>query len=171
VAIFSAHLPVMDGLYLTRTGSQFGNLFIHDLTTGTDRQLTDTGSDGKPGVDVDEYVEETAFSRDGAKLAYSWFRSDHDRYELRVVDLKATGSPPFRLLLDKEDIDWLSPDDWSPDGQWIAIQLHRKDRTGQIGLVSTADGTLRVLKSIDWRGSSRMSFSPDGKAAGLRPSG
>ena len=136
---------------------------MHDLVTGIDRQLTDTGSDAKPGAEVDEYVEETAFSRDGTKLAYSWFRSDHDRYELRVVDLKAPGVPPFRLLLDKENIDWLSPDDWSPDGKWIAIQLHRQDRTGQIGLVSTADGTLRILKSIDWRGSSRMQFSPDGK--------
>jgi Tol biopolymer transport system component len=29
--------------------------------------------------------------------------------------------------------------------------------------MSTEDGSLRVLKSVDWRGPSHMLFSPDGK--------
>src|SRR5204863_10214606 len=36
-------------------------------------------------------------------------------------------------------------------------------RSAQIGLVSTENGSLRVLKSVDWRGPSHMFFSPDGK--------
>jgi Tol biopolymer transport system component len=153
-----------DGRFVPYTHwKQFGNLYIHDLITGADRALTDTASDGKPGAEVEEYAEETAFSRDGTKLAYSWFRSDRDRYELRVVDLTSAGIPQFKRVFDSEDVDWLSPDDWSPDGKTIVVQLHRKDRTGQIGLIDAANGTLRILKSIDWRGATRLLFSPDGK--------
>ena len=45
--------------------------------------------------------------------------------------------------------------------------MHRKDRSAQIGLVSTDDGSLRVLKSVDWRGPTHMFFSPDGKYLGF----
>jgi Tol biopolymer transport system component len=57
----------------------------------------------------------------------------------------------------------MGPFDWSLDGRWIAVALARKDRTGQIGLVSAADGSLRVLKSVNWQGSSKLAFSPDGR--------
>lgn len=43
------------------------------------------------------------------------------------------------------------------------MQLQRRDKTAQIGLVAVQDGSLRVLKSIDWRGSSKLFFSPDSK--------
>src|SRR5205085_1006138 len=55
------------------------------------------------------------------------------------------------------------PWDWSPDGKWIAVAISRVDKTAQIGIISVADGTLRVLKSVDWRGSTMLVFSPDGK--------
>src|SRR6185437_5386638 len=42
----------------------------------------------------------------------------------------------------------------------------RTDRTAQIGLISVRDGSLRVLKSVDWRGAKRLLFSPDGKYLG-----
>src|SRR5258707_396050 len=35
-----------------------------------------------------------------------------------------------------------------------------------IGLVSAQDGSLRLLKSLDWHGAGRMFFSPDGKYLG-----
>ena len=53
--------------------------------------------------------------------------------------------------------------DWSADGKWLAVQLVRKDKTAQIGLVGVTDGSLRVLKSVDGRGSSKLFFSPDSK--------
>ena len=42
-------------------------------------------------------------------------------------------------------------------------RMQRKDRTAQIALVSTTDGTVRILKSGDWRGGGRMAFSADGR--------
>jgi Tol biopolymer transport system component len=41
--------------------------------------------------------------------------------------------------------------------------LNNLEHTAQIGLVSVVDGALRVLKSVDWRGASKLAFSPDGK--------
>jgi Tol biopolymer transport system component len=152
-----------DGRYLPyMRWDQHGDLFLHDFSTGTDRRLTNTATDGVPGK-VSEYAEETSVSRDGRQLAYSWFRGDHNRYELRLIDLKGDGIPQPRLLFDNQDVGWISADDWSPDGKWIAVQIQRTDKTAQIGLVSVPDGSLRVLKSIDWRGASRLVFSPDGK--------
>jgi Tol biopolymer transport system component len=52
--------------------------------------------------------------------------------------------------------------DWSPDGKWIATVMDRKDGTKQIGLVGVQDGSVRVLKSMDWRGPTSVFFSPDG---------
>ena len=57
----------------------------------------------------------------------------------------------------------IAPRDWSPDGKLIAVSIRRKDATGQIGLAQVADGSVRVLKSVDWRGANRIQFSPDGR--------
>ena len=55
-----------------------------------------------------------------------------------------------------------SPQDWSPDGKWIAVHVVRKDGPGEISLLSVQDGSLRVLKSVDFK-PLRMFFSPDGQ--------
>lgn len=160
--IFGTASP--DGRYIPYVAwAEGGDLFLHDLLTGADRRLTNTATD-KPGVKraEEQYAEEYSFSRDGKRLAYSWFRGDIDRYELRVLPLEGSALPPFRTLLNDEEISWMSPHDWTPDSKWIAVQLHRKDKSAQIGLISTEDGKLRVLKSIDWRGANGMFFSADG---------
>ena len=153
-----------DGRYIPYVAwAEGGDLFLHDLRTGTERRLTNTATD-KPGVAPaeDQYAEEYSISRDGKRLAYSWFRGDLDRYELRLLPLEGSAVPPFRTLLNDEEISWISPHDWTPDSKRIAVQLHRKDKSAQIGLISTDDGKLRVLKSIDWRGANGMFFSADG---------
>jgi Tol biopolymer transport system component len=59
------------------------------------------------------------------------------------------------------------PMDWSPDGRMIAVSLHRRDQSAQIGIVSVPDGFLRVLKSVSWRGPTRIFFSPNGREIGF----
>ena len=66
-------------------------------------------------------------------------------------------------MFSNEDISRIWPDDWSADGRWLAVQVSRQDKTAQIGLLDVRDGSLRVLKSVDWRGATRLMFSPDGK--------
>jgi Tol biopolymer transport system component len=151
-----------DGRYVPFTNwSQNGNLYLHDLTTGANRQLTNTGAGSRGGSG--DFGAESAFSRDGKQLAYTWWFEKTSRAQLRVIDLQGSGIPQPRTLYEHETLEWIAPEDWSPDGNQIAVQIRRTDRTAQIGFVSVADGSLRVLKSVDWRISSGMFFSPDGR--------
>ncbi|HWU38964.1 MAG TPA: hypothetical protein VN203_15040, partial [Candidatus Acidoferrum sp.] len=152
-----------DGRYLAYTEWGHGDLFLHDFSLDTNRRLTDTATDRMPGPKVEQFAEEASLSRDGRRVAYTWYRGDHGRSELRLIDVKGEGIPQSRLLLDNQDVEWTDPGDWSPDGSSISVMVHRADKTGQIGMLSVADGALHVLKSVDWRGAQTMVFSPDGK--------
>jgi Tol biopolymer transport system component len=147
-----------DGRHLSFTDWTKAELGLHDLTTGEDRRLT--ASENAPGRY--EFPEESTISRDGKQVAYAWFGVDN-RYELRLRDLSAEPEATPRILFSKVEVEWVAPYDWTPDGKSLAVQLIRADRTAQIGLISVADGALRVLKSVDWRGASNLLFSPDGK--------
>jgi Tol biopolymer transport system component len=127
-----------------------GALAIHDLTSGENRTV-------EPGGEA----EYSTISKDGKLVAYSWFKRDVWRYEVRLANL--TGDAKPRRLFDNPEVSDIEPYDWTPDGKWIAVGIKRADRTAQIGLLSAENGTLKVLKSADWRGSTRMFFSPDGQ--------
>jgi Tol biopolymer transport system component len=151
-----------DGRYIPFTDwGVNGELFLHDLRTGTDRRITN-GAKGGPESEQ-QYSEDFSVSRDGQQLAYHWFVGWKNRYELRVIGLQGTGTPQFRLLFDDPEVDYINPQDWSPDGKWIAAWMTRKQRPGQVALVSVQDGSLRVMKSVEGNGPERMFFSPDGK--------
>jgi Tol biopolymer transport system component len=151
-----------DGRYLSYVDWDTGDLALHDFVANTDRRLTNKGT----WTESDEFAEASAISRDGKQVAYSWYITK-DRYELRIVRVEKAGFTQPRRLFGNEDDTWIRPYDWSPDGNWLAVELWRRDRTGQVGLISTQDGSLRVLKSVEWDGSGsalgRIFFSPDGK--------
>jgi Tol biopolymer transport system component len=148
-----------DGRYLSIVDWETGDLALHDLISGKDRRLTNKGS----WADSNDYAEESAFSRDGKQVAYAWYSDKNRRYELRLIALGESDTAKPKVLYDNQDVSWIAPSDWSPDGKWIAVNIQRKDRTVQIGLVDSRDGSLRVLKSGDWRRSTKLCFSPDGK--------
>jgi hypothetical protein len=75
------------------------------------------------------------------------------------------------LSPDNPELSDVYPYDWSPDGRWIAVRVSRPDRTAQIGLVATSNLSLTVLKSIDWRGPTKIFFSPDGNSIGMITAG
>jgi Tol biopolymer transport system component len=148
-----------DGRYLSHTNWDTGELAVHDFLTGKDRDVTK--QDAPAGSK--NYPEESAISRDGKHIAVMWYRDRDRRYDLRLVDLSGGEPVKPRSLVDNDDVTWIAPFDWSPDGAWIAVQVQRKDRTTQIALVSAASGQVRVLKSVEWRGATKLLFSPDGK--------
>jgi Tol biopolymer transport system component len=83
---------------------------------------------------------------------------------VRVLDLNSTSAQPRVLFSNHVAAPLIFPYDWSADDKWIAVQIRRADRTGEIAVVSTADGTMRVLKSsAEWRRAEVMAFSPDGR--------
>ena len=160
-----------DGRYLSYVDWETGDLALHDFATGADRRLTDQGTWAQsvrpmpdPLIEPHEFADESTISRDGKQVAYSWFNGT-DRYELRVASLRATGLVQPRRVFDSEDVHWIGPYDWSPDGKWIAVFLQRKDWTNHVGLVSAETGSLRVLRPAD--GNGKAFFSPDGKYLGF----
>ena len=145
-----------DGRRLSYSDQPADTLFLHDPRDGTSRPLTErTAAD--QGVS-----QQSAISRDGSQIVFNWL-PPAGNVLLRIASLKDTGIPSSRRLFGNEDVEYMTPMDWSPDAKLIAVTLRRRDRTNQIGLVSVQDGSLRVLKSVDWRGPTGLFFSPDGR--------
>jgi len=134
-------------------------LFVHDLTTGVDRRVV-TPLD-TPGA----YPDYTSVvSPDDRFVAYLWARASPGGFELLITDLTSAHEAPPRVLFSNEDVrvPWVY--DWSADGKSLAVALQRADSTFQLALVSVIDGSVHVLKTMDWRNQpTNLSFSPDGK--------
>ncbi|MEE8325432.1 MAG: tetratricopeptide repeat protein [candidate division NC10 bacterium] len=157
-----AYAPSPDGRYISCINWTKGNLAVHDLKTGENRDLTDEGTWGKQS----QYSGVSIWSPDSRQVAYSWFKGADN--ELRIVDLD--GSKPRVLCgsVPKRGHAPL-PRGWSRDGKYILALLGKKDESLERGhedhivLVSVADGSLRVLKSLGERRTQYMSLSPDGR--------
>jgi Tol biopolymer transport system component len=148
-----------DGRYLTITSYADGKVHLRDLASGADRPLTERN---------DFNVGLSAISRDGSAVAYEAWAGGCDATAgspsaLCLLSLSSGGRTTPRPLVQRRDVLEIKPMDWSPDGRSIAVSLRRQDRTAQIGIVGVQDGSLRVLQSVDWRGPTRIFFSPDGQ--------
>jgi beta-lactamase regulating signal transducer with metallopeptidase domain/WD40 repeat protein len=147
--------PSPDGRYLSYVDWDTGDLAIYEIATGKKRRLTNKG----PWDESDEFAEFSRWSPDGKQIVYDWFNKN-DFIDLCIIGLD--GSKP-RILYSNEEVDWAQTYGWSPDGKKILACFSRKDETDQIVLVSAADGSVRVLKTLDNYYPENMSFSPDGR--------
>lgn len=151
-----------DGRYISWTDwNDSGNLMLHDLATGADRNLT-----GNKDWSVGNAYGST-FSPDGKQLAYGWRTYRHPTEdhlnEIRVMVLGTSGTPVSRRLYGNDEVSYFNPMDWSADGRLLAVSTTRHDHSGQIGIADVRDGSFTVLKSTGWRGPDKLFFSPDGK--------
>jgi len=145
-----------DGRLLTFVDWTTGDLFVRDLVNGQNRDLTNKGKDSP------EQAFFSIFSPDGTQVAYAWFAQQKKKgYELRLVGIEEGAKP--RVLYSNPDVGYVQPMDWSRDGKQILALFRRSDKTFQIVLVSVANGSVRVLKSLDWRSPGKMSLSPDSR--------
>ena len=150
--------PSPDGRYLSFTdyGDQ-GNLAIRDLTTGEYRDLTDEATWDEP----DQFAQLSRWSPDGKQIAYTW--CNEGPWELRIVGLD--GSKPRVLYCsESKQVTYIYLHTWSQDGKCILVDLKKPDGANEIALVSVADGSTRVLRSLKSLPSLHwMSLSPDGR--------
>lgn len=145
-----------DGRRLSYNDWDAGHVGVRDVGDGTVRPVT-----------VSDYnAIQSVISRDGAQVAYNWVNPDTHRFELRITRPNGNDVTPSRRLFASDDVNDITPMDWSPDGRLIAVTVRRADQSSQIGLVTVPEGSLRVLKSVDWRGPTRAFFSPDGRDLG-----
>ena len=161
--IFITGIPSFDGRYVPFSESTAGDLAVLELATGTRRRLTNNVSWDKSG----DYAMYSIVSADGTQVAYSWAHKDGS-YDVRIIGID--GGAPRVLFSDPQAAD-LQVADWSRDGKYLLVGYTRKDKSGQIGLVSVADGSFRLLKSGDFVAWG-FSLSPDGRFVVYdRPSG
>lgn len=142
--------PSPDGRYLSYADGATGELFLHDLAAGKVRPLT--------AKSEEEFSFFSAISPDGREIAYTWFGMG--RTELRLVRLDGSAS---RVLFGGKSV--LAWPTWSLDGKsllGILVNLADPSRmTPQIAVFSVADGSVRVLKTLDWGFPGKLWFSPD----------
>jgi len=153
-----------DGRYVSYVDWPSGDLALHDLVADTDRHLTNNPltDDGTGRPKYGDFAQESTISPDGAQVAYSWWNHATDRFELRILTLNAGSSAKPRVLFGQPDVLWIGTFDWSNDGAWLAVAIEREGNTGQLGLISTADGALRILESAAGKVFPvNMFFSPD----------
>ncbi len=144
-----------DGKYLSHVDWETGDLAVRELATEKKRRLTNKGT----WFESSEFALFSTISPDSKQVAYVWFHKDLT-CDLRLIDLD--GSNP-RVLYRDDEIDYVQPDAWSPDGKYLLAHFFRKDSTSLIGWVSLADGSARFVKTLGARGPTKISISPDGR--------
>lgn len=147
--------PSPDGRYLSYVDWMTGDLAVRTIATGESRRLTKKGT----WETSTEFALMSVPSADGQQIAYAWF-DGKARFDLRVVS--AAGGAP-RVIYSNQEIEYVQPVGWSPDGKSIAALLAGLDHTMKIAMVAIADGSARVLKTLDWREPGKVSLSPDGR--------
>ena len=151
-----------DGRYISYVNWTKGNLAVHDLETGENRDLTDEGTWETPS----KFCDASIWSPDSRRIAYYWIGRERS---LRIVGLD--GSKP-RVLASTNSVPaygvpW--PRGWSQDGKYLLAISYDKNESltrgeeGHIVLVSVTDGSVRVLNSLGERHCPNASLSPDGR--------
>lgn len=147
--------PFPTGDWISCVDPATGDLALLETATAKLRRLT-----LKPPGAAKEFAYFSVPSRDGRQVAYAWF-NDEGFYDLRVVETKAGAAP--RMLYRNAEAGFVQPASWTPDGSFILTLFFRKDNISQIALVNAANGTVRVLKSLNWVYPKKMDISPDGR--------
>jgi Tol biopolymer transport system component len=143
-----------DGRYIRGIDWDTGDVVQFEVASGQRSRITNTGPWGEEqayGYDV--------FSRDGKQIAYSLYTKDGVP-QLRIRNLDGSG---LRTLYSEKGY-YVYALDWSPDAGSI-LALRQRDWALELTLISTADGSMRVLRSITSQlfTLNGASFSPDGR--------
>jgi len=150
-----------DGKTVSHIDRDTGDLLQFDVAGGQTRRIANRG----PWSKTEDLLGDLAFSRDGKQIAYDCeILSDAKSWipQLRIRNLDGSG---LRTLYSEKDI-YVSPLDWSSDAGSILAYRSGSANVTDLVLISTADGSMRVLKSTTsmWI---QASFSPDGRSVAL----
>ncbi|HET7746353.1 MAG TPA: prolyl oligopeptidase family serine peptidase, partial [Vicinamibacteria bacterium] len=138
-------------------GGEFYQNFLHDLSTGDTRRLTDGRSRNSLGT----------WSRDGARMAYTSTRRNGRDTDLYVVDPRDPKSD--RLLAQVEGGGW-GPLDWSPDGRTILVGQSISITDRRFWLFDAQSGERKPLTPAPASADARTvsygggEFAPDGRS-------
>lgn len=144
-----------DGRYLSCVDWGDGDLAIRDLKSGEKKLLMHNATLDE---DPQKFVIGSAISKNGKKVAYSWWRPYHT-FDLHIFDMESNSS---KLLYKEENVE-AYPLAWLSDEKLVAIRQDRNTESSHITLFSVLDGTFQDLKSFDKRIWFQLCVCPDGK--------
>ena len=150
-----------DGKYISSNiDRSTGDVVQFEVASGQRTRITNRG----PWTETDKSYENQAFSRDGKQIAYNVESSDPNTkawvQQVRIRNLDGSG---LRTLYSEKG-SYAVALDWSPDAGSI-LALRDRNKATELTLISAADGSVGVLRSITsgWFSFQRASFSPDGR--------
>jgi len=144
-----------DGRYVVFSVSDSWNLWLRDLQSGEQRQITREAS----WVEWSYAPGSAAISPDGKRIAYGWWVRSYGDLRLSALD----GSS-MRVLHSGQDGRSMNPRAWMPDGRrLLAVSYDRKDQAYRRHMISLPDGAIRDIGQpepgdVDWGHP-----SPDGR--------
>jgi Tol biopolymer transport system component len=156
--VYGALTP--DGKYISHIDWKTGDVVQLEVASGQTRRITNRGPWSETDMGKGHHL---LFSRDGKQIAYNSYPKDGD-YQLLIRNRDGSG---LRTLYSEKEC-YVRPLDWSPDGGSILaiLMCGKDDWRDELTLISTADGSVRVLNSDihwAWRMLKMASFSPDGR--------
>jgi Tol biopolymer transport system component len=144
-----------DGKYISSIDRDTGDVVQFEVASGQRSRITNRG----PWSETEKSYEDYTFSRDGKQIAYYSYTKDRGS-QLRIRNLDGSG---LRTLYSEKD-SYVLLFGWSPDAGSI-LAYRDRNKANELTLISTADGSVRVLRSITSPlfYMQRASFSPDGR--------
>ena len=142
-----------DGRYASFTDFRTGDLGVRDLVLGQNRHVTNKG---KTMQESPAWAWNATFSPDGKSIAYWWWNDDRSN-EVRLIGLDGQGQ---RTLLKDPERNSYDLMDWSADGESIAVVIEHGTES-DLALISSRDGSVRVLKRFGSGQPRRVAFSKD----------
>ncbi|MCK4991565.1 MAG: PD40 domain-containing protein, partial [Bacteroidales bacterium] len=145
ISMYGAISP--DGRYLSFWDWGTDNIALRDLRTGKERPLIIEETQGNEEPNVSQSAGASVWSADSKQIANVWYISDSvsEHTELRIVGLEG-GKPRVITQLTEARQMWSLS--WSPDGKHIAGLVSQRNEPDQIVLVSTTNGSIRVLSEL-----------------------
>ena len=142
-----------DGKYISSIDRDTGDVVQFEVASGQRSRITNRG----PWSEAEKSYEDYTFSRDGKQIAYYSYTKDRSS-QLRIRNLDGPG---LRTLYSEKD-SYVLLFGWSPDAGSI-LAYRDRNKANELTLISTADGSVRVLRSITshWFLFQTASFSPD----------
>jgi Tol biopolymer transport system component len=128
--------PAFDGRQVAYVDPGTGDVAVHDLATGADRRLTNTAVEAKPG----DFADSPIASPDGQSVAYAWWSSTDDRFELRIT----VPGGATRIVAPPGGRGAMMPLAWSRDGSRLAVALLGRSGETELGIASV-DGAVAVV--------------------------
>jgi len=184
--------PSLDGRYLAFVDWETGDLAVRDLATGQNYRLTNKGS-WRDSAEYAYFSVISPDSRQVAYAWFNEQKfyelrvvsiEDTRPPLLFPTSEVGAGGPPGpllsrpgvalprnpgvrgstpRVLCRGDEVQFIKPTFWSMDGKYILALVFGKKILNQIVLFSTADGSMKTLKTPFWIYPKMMGMSPDGR--------